>query len=134
MSGGNVTDLLQVRDLKIDFRVHEGTIKAVDGASFRVRAGSTVAIVGESGSGKSVCSQAIMGILPQNGRIRFDGVDRGREGVGVHGHAGRGEVGGGAVGEVAPVGDLAGESPLHHRDCQPSLETRLRPRSDRARG
>jgi peptide/nickel transport system ATP-binding protein len=69
MSGGNVTDLLQVRDLKIDFRVHEGTIKAVDGASFRVRAGSTVAIVGESGSGKSVCSQAIMGILPRAGHI-----------------------------------------------------------------
>ena len=37
-------DLLQVRDLKIDFRVHEGVIKAVDGASFRVRPGSTVAI------------------------------------------------------------------------------------------
>ncbi len=64
-----MVDLLQVRDLKIDFRVHEGTIRAVDGASFRVRPGSTVAIVGESGSGKSVCSQAIMGILPRVGHI-----------------------------------------------------------------
>jgi peptide/nickel transport system ATP-binding protein len=64
-----VPDLLQVRDLKIDFRVHEGIISAVDGASFRVRPGGTVAIVGESGSGKSVCSQAIMGILPRAGQI-----------------------------------------------------------------
>ena len=64
-----MSDLLQVRDLKIDFRVHEGTITAVDGVSFRVRPGSTVAIVGESGSGKSVCSQAIMGIMPRVGQI-----------------------------------------------------------------
>ena len=61
--------LLQVRDLVIEFRLHETIIRAVDGVSFRVRPGSTVALVGESGSGKSVISQAIMGILPQVGRI-----------------------------------------------------------------
>ena len=37
--------------------------------SFRVRAGGTTALVGESGSGKSVCSQAIMGILPKIAHI-----------------------------------------------------------------
>ncbi len=64
-----MSDLLQVRDLKIDFRVHEGAIHAVDGVSFRIKPGATVALVGESGSGKSVCSQAIMGILPRAAKI-----------------------------------------------------------------
>jgi peptide/nickel transport system ATP-binding protein len=62
-------NLLTVRDLKIEFRIHDAVIEAVRGVSFRVRPGSTVALVGESGSGKSVVSQAIMGILPRNGRV-----------------------------------------------------------------
>jgi peptide/nickel transport system ATP-binding protein len=62
-------DLLTVRDLAIDFGVHDTVVRAVDGVGFRVRPGSTVALVGESGSGKSVISQAIMGILPRVGRI-----------------------------------------------------------------
>jgi len=64
-----MSDLLRVEDLEIAFTVPGGTLAAVKGASFRIRPGSTVAIVGESGSGKSVISQAIMGILPRNGRI-----------------------------------------------------------------
>ncbi|MFI4987395.1 MAG: ABC transporter ATP-binding protein [Alphaproteobacteria bacterium] len=64
-----MSNLLTVRDLKVEFRVHDGMLQAVKGVSFRVRQGTTVAIVGESGSGKSVVSQAIMGILPRNGRI-----------------------------------------------------------------
>jgi peptide/nickel transport system ATP-binding protein len=62
-------DLLKVDDVAIEFRVHDTLVRAVDGVSFRVRPGSTVAIVGESGSGKSVISQAILGILPKAGRI-----------------------------------------------------------------
>jgi peptide/nickel transport system ATP-binding protein len=62
-------DLLRLADLAIEFRIHDSHVRAVDGASFRIRPGSTVALVGESGSGKSVISQAIMGILPRNGRI-----------------------------------------------------------------
>ena len=62
-------DLLQVRDLKIEFDVAGGVVPAVRGASFRIRPASTVALVGESGSGKSVVAQAIMGILPKAGRI-----------------------------------------------------------------
>ena len=64
-----MSDLLQIRDLHIRFAAPGGDIRAVKGASFRVRPGSTVALVGESGSGKSVVSQAIMRILPRNGEI-----------------------------------------------------------------
>jgi peptide/nickel transport system ATP-binding protein len=64
-----VKDLLQVNNLKVHFHVAEGIIKAVDGISFRVPKGGTVALVGESGSGKSVVSQSIMQILPKVARI-----------------------------------------------------------------
>src|SRR5260221_11250486 len=62
-------DLLTVRDLKVSIEVDAGTIKAVDGVSFRIAQGGTVALVGESGSGKSVVAQSIMGILPRIARI-----------------------------------------------------------------
>ena len=62
-------NLLEIRDLAIDFRVHNSHVKAVDGVDFRVRPGTTVAVVGESGSGKTVISQCVMGILPKVGRI-----------------------------------------------------------------
>jgi peptide/nickel transport system ATP-binding protein len=64
-----MTDLIRVNDLKVDLVLPEGRVEAVRGVSFRVRAGSTVALVGESGAGKSVISQAIMGILPKAGRV-----------------------------------------------------------------
>ncbi len=64
-----MTELLSVRDLYVEFSADEGTIQAVKGISFRIRAGSTVALVGESGSGKSVVSQSILGILPHNGHV-----------------------------------------------------------------
>ena len=64
-----MTDLLTVSDLAVEFRINEAVIRAVDGASFRVPEGKTVALVGESGSGKSVVSQAIMGILPKPAKI-----------------------------------------------------------------
>jgi peptide/nickel transport system ATP-binding protein len=64
-----MADLLTVRDLKVHLDVDAGTVKAVDGVSFRIPAGGTVALVGESGSGKSVVAQSIMGILPRIARI-----------------------------------------------------------------
>ena len=64
-----MTDLLTIRDLHVRFAAPGGFIRAVTGASFRVRPRSTVALVGELGSGKSVVSQSIMRILPRNGEI-----------------------------------------------------------------
>jgi peptide/nickel transport system ATP-binding protein len=64
-----MSDLLNVRDLKVYLDVDAGTVKAVDGITFRVPAGRTVALVGESGSGKSVVAQSIMSILPRIARI-----------------------------------------------------------------
>jgi peptide/nickel transport system ATP-binding protein len=69
--------LLEVRDLTTTFRTDDGTFAAVDGVSFEVDAGKTLAIVGESGCGKSVTSLSIMGLVAAPGRvqgsIRFEG-------------------------------------------------------------
>jgi peptide/nickel transport system ATP-binding protein len=64
-----MADLVTVRDLKVYLDVDAGTVKAVDGVSFRIPVGGTVALVGESGSGKSVVAQSIMSILPRIARI-----------------------------------------------------------------
>src|SRR5204862_1463506 len=64
-----MADVLQIRDLRVYLEVDAGTVKAVDGVSFRVPEGGTVALVGESGSGKSVVAQTIMGILPRIAHI-----------------------------------------------------------------
>jgi peptide/nickel transport system ATP-binding protein len=69
--------LLSVRDLSVEIRSDLGALKAVDGLSFDIPRGKTVAVVGESGSGKSVTAQAVMRILPKvatiaGGNILFD--------------------------------------------------------------
>jgi oligopeptide transport system ATP-binding protein len=71
--------LLAVDDLHVEFRTRSGVVNAVNGISYTVREGETLAILGESGSGKSVSAQAIMGILDMppaqitGGSIWFEG-------------------------------------------------------------
>ncbi|MCY7364702.1 MAG: ABC transporter ATP-binding protein [Frankiaceae bacterium] len=78
---GAGTPLLEVRDLRVTFSSRgRRPVKAVDGVSLDVAAGSTVGIVGESGSGKSVTSLAALGLLGKrgvsiSGSVRFDGED-----------------------------------------------------------
>jgi len=61
--------LLQVEDLKVEFRTAKEPLTAVRSISFHVDKGETLCIVGESGCGKSITSLSIMGLLPQNGNI-----------------------------------------------------------------
>jgi len=77
-------DLLEVRDLKVWFRItegmvrerHVGDVRAVDGVSFALRRGETLGLVGESGCGKSTTGRAIVRLnRPTGGSILFDGQD-----------------------------------------------------------
>ena len=70
--------LLEVENLQVHFRTPEGVNRAVDGVSFSVGEGETLAIVGESGCGKSVTASSILRLVPEPpgkvaGSIRFEG-------------------------------------------------------------
>jgi peptide/nickel transport system ATP-binding protein len=81
-AGGPPDDIvLRVEDLRIRFHTLEGVVHAVNGVSFEVHRGETLAVVGESGSGKSVTALAILGLLPsppaqrESGHVWFEGND-----------------------------------------------------------
>lgn len=61
--------ILDVNNLRVDFRSRRSTVTALRDVSFTLHPGRTLALVGESGSGKSVSSLAIMGLLPKNGAV-----------------------------------------------------------------
>jgi oligopeptide/dipeptide ABC transporter ATP-binding protein len=58
--------LLQVQDLKLHFRTMHGTVQAVDGVNFELKANKAVVILGESGCGKSSLAKGIQRLLPRN--------------------------------------------------------------------
>ncbi|MFA4884487.1 MAG: ABC transporter ATP-binding protein [Desulfotomaculaceae bacterium] len=73
--------LLSVEDLKVSFKTNLGEVQAVQGVSFNLEEGETIAIVGESGCGKSAMAHSIMKLIPTppgciaGGQIFFDGQD-----------------------------------------------------------
>ena len=73
--------LLELRDLFVEFHTREGVARVINGVSYHVDAGETLAVLGESGSGKSVTAQAIMGILDMpparitGGQVLWQGED-----------------------------------------------------------
>jgi len=74
-------NIIEVRNLSVEFRTDEGTVRAVKNISFNIPRGKTVGLVGESGSGKSVTSLAAMRLIPNppgkitSGEILLDGKD-----------------------------------------------------------
>src|SRR6266436_7796226 len=83
MNGRNmgVPPLLEVKELHTEFRTGAGVVHAVDGISYTVDPGETIAVVGESGSGKSVGALSILRLIPDPpgkvtaGEIMFGGRD-----------------------------------------------------------
>ncbi|WP_330348429.1 ABC transporter ATP-binding protein [Streptomyces sp. NBC_00582] len=119
--------LLDVRDLRVEFRTRDGVARVVNGVSWAVDAGETLAVLGESGSGKSVTAQAVMGILDvppgriTGGEVLFKGRDllrmkederrriRGAEMAMIFQDALS------SLNPVVPVGDQLGEMFVVHR-------------------
>jgi oligopeptide/dipeptide ABC transporter ATP-binding protein len=73
--------LLQVKDLRTYFFTEEGVVKAVDGVTYDVQEGETLALVGESGCGKSISALSLLKLIPippgriVSGEVFFDGED-----------------------------------------------------------
>jgi len=76
-----VAPLLEIEDLRTWFFTSDGVVRAVDGVSYSVAPGETLAVVGESGCGKSVTAMSVLRLLPSpparivSGAIRFEGRD-----------------------------------------------------------
>ena len=75
--------ILRVRDLRVEFPLARGLVRAVDGASFELDRGEALGLVGESGSGKTMALRALVGLLPRQARlaggaILFEGDDLAR--------------------------------------------------------
>ncbi|MDR7302692.1 ABC transporter ATP-binding protein [Haloactinomyces albus] len=81
VGGSPESRLLEVEDLHVEFRAKDGVANVINGVSYHVDAGETLAVLGESGSGKSVTAQTVMGILDTppgfvtGGSIRYRGED-----------------------------------------------------------
>ncbi len=75
-------NILEVKDLHVDIKLHEGVLTPVRGVSFEIAKGETLGLVGESGSGKSLTCKAILGInekkCKSSGEIIYDAHEKGK--------------------------------------------------------
>ena len=78
-AAGATAPILEVRDLRTEFRTIDGIVRAVDGVSFSLGPGETLGLVGESGCGKSVTALSILRLIDaragriSGGSVRFEG-------------------------------------------------------------
>jgi len=118
--------LLRVEDLATTFFLDEGELRAVDGVTFEIDEGETVALVGESGCGKTIVALSILDLVPSpgrivGGRILFRGEDLRGVGPEALRRVRGGEVGlvfqepGSALNPVFPVGRQIAEVLTLHR-------------------
>jgi oligopeptide/dipeptide ABC transporter ATP-binding protein len=79
VDGAVTAPLLELDDLRVDFRQSGHVVRAVDGLSYQADKARTLALIGESGSGKTVSARAIMALLPDTARvtgsIRYEGTE-----------------------------------------------------------
>jgi oligopeptide transport system ATP-binding protein len=75
--------LLEVKDLIVDFRTADGSVRAVDGVNLQLKTGDTLGLVGESGCGKSQAVLAMLGLLDSNGQVWGSACYRGQELIGL---------------------------------------------------
>jgi oligopeptide/dipeptide ABC transporter ATP-binding protein len=61
--------LIEVKDLRVEFDVRDGIVKAVDGLNLTIHRGKTLGVIGESGCGKSMTARAILNMIPKPGKI-----------------------------------------------------------------
>jgi peptide/nickel transport system ATP-binding protein len=61
--------LVEIKDLRVQFDVRDGIVKAVDGATFEIYRGQTLGVIGESGCGKSITAKAVMQMVPKPGKV-----------------------------------------------------------------
>jgi oligopeptide/dipeptide ABC transporter ATP-binding protein len=94
--------LIEIDDLRVEFDIREGTVKAVDGFNLSINRGQTVGVIGESGSGKSVTARAILAMIPKPGKITSGKISYHRR---QHGANGNGHSTNGGT-EITEVLDL----------------------------
>ncbi len=67
--------LIEVKNLRTYFNTPEGVVRSVDGISFEIGVGETLALVGESGCGKTVTSLSLLRLLPETAEVSADSLD-----------------------------------------------------------
>lgn len=103
--------LIELKDVKTQFFLREGTVRALDGVSFQINRGEALGVVGESGCGKSVTAQAILRIVPEPGKIVEGEITLYRYPEGPHAANGHANGNGQAKSSTVKLTDLDARGP-----------------------